>query len=574
MAYDKENRRLYVDESSDKGGIALWQIADCLRYYKRDKNGRRNIGTIIENAEISVHSVMKPYRSTEGVGTTATRKAANYGWDTKNKATSETTTAFLDKLKANGAGNVYWDYLRPRKENGERFRALDFNGYNHLAKPYGTPLTVQMLTANAIPSLSGASNEFTLGANKVSTGSISSGTFTMLGLVHISARLAKITPADTTNYTWYVDGSFDVSVVDSTGKVLIGESFFVTDGGNGVPETRVDFEVPSTALKSGTAPYHIEYSWNIENRSYQYVNNEEYFDINMVVKTDSAYTLARGTSGKQGIYVNPYLYGEDWEFDLGTGLADRTARDVVFDGNGLKVMAVIELTDGSTTERRIVDLYRMKDIVFSQVGFSSAMISGYTNAYLYLFTGDEYKVFNFDENNTNNPYGAITLADAYELTPFPIPYYDVAALLENKVFAVFADDFQSLKFEFSGGTTEIATNLTKDGVEVSTDDDVDAVTLSQYIRIENAPLGSNATMIMAVYSEGVELGSASQSITLDSSNGSYLFQIRVVPNEALRAWDMTFRVTIKTNGMTLYLNPYTQRITSEESALFPLGTEA
>lgn len=110
MAYDKENRRLYVDESSDKGGIALWQIADCLRYYKRDKNGNRNLGTIIKNADINKWAKYKP---------------VDYK---KDSPLTDDDRALVDwGMRVVGK---YLEYQRPTSQ----FRARDFDGYNHLAQ--------------------------------------------------------------------------------------------------------------------------------------------------------------------------------------------------------------------------------------------------------------------------------------------------------------------------------------------------------------------------------------------------------------------------------------------------------
>lgn len=162
MAYDKENRRLYVDESSDKGGIALWQIADCLRYYKRDTNGRRNLGTIIKNADINKWAKYKPFRSSAPIFETKedkefAMKAANAGLLIPNGINAGITTAAADYKRiylgelayraSHGAAPNY-EYMRPRglDPNGaydERFRALDFDGYNHLATtpPFTTAIT-------------------------------------------------------------------------------------------------------------------------------------------------------------------------------------------------------------------------------------------------------------------------------------------------------------------------------------------------------------------------------------------------------------------------------------------------
>lgn len=148
MAYDKENRRLYVDESSDKGGIALWQIADCLRYYKRDKKGKRNLGTIIKNAEINLLSKYKPTDYPEKVRDEyyymgdGAKDGYFLGYDCYGVKKPYLTNAQFAMLGANGTptGNagkitgIKFTGLEGGWEKSDivKYRALDFDGYTHI----------------------------------------------------------------------------------------------------------------------------------------------------------------------------------------------------------------------------------------------------------------------------------------------------------------------------------------------------------------------------------------------------------------------------------------------------------
>ena len=54
MATNAEKTKLFVDRSDPNNpkGITLAEMMQVLGYYKRDKNGKRNLGMIYTNAEI------------------------------------------------------------------------------------------------------------------------------------------------------------------------------------------------------------------------------------------------------------------------------------------------------------------------------------------------------------------------------------------------------------------------------------------------------------------------------------------------------------------------------------------
>lgn len=157
MAYDKDRRKLYVDEASDKGAIPLWQIADCLRYNKRDKNGNRNLGMMIKNAKINKWNLDKPFVSSSPNFASDSAKATarknvyqSLNIPTPQNAgiasTPEWGKMYLGKLAYQAliasSATPNWDYVRPRGVTAnytEYFRALDFDGYEHFAEqPFDT----------------------------------------------------------------------------------------------------------------------------------------------------------------------------------------------------------------------------------------------------------------------------------------------------------------------------------------------------------------------------------------------------------------------------------------------------
>lgn len=149
MAYDETNRRLYVDEESDKGGIALWQIMKCLRYYKRDTNGRRNLGMIIKNADINKWAKYKPIRFNASYRNNGHSKLERYDFkgmptDIENDIVYSLQSTFVPITgaitpDAVGLHEADVEYLRPDGATYP-YRVQDFDGYNHLITP--TPRVV------------------------------------------------------------------------------------------------------------------------------------------------------------------------------------------------------------------------------------------------------------------------------------------------------------------------------------------------------------------------------------------------------------------------------------------------
>lgn len=138
MAYDKTNRKLYIDKSSDKGGLALWQIADCLGYNKRDSRGNRNLGMIIKNAKITALARCKPFRdsatsyaSAQAREAVRGKKASSLNDTSANNGFGPTPTINVEN---NDISHGVYEYRRPRgAEQNEPFRMSDFDGYWHFA---------------------------------------------------------------------------------------------------------------------------------------------------------------------------------------------------------------------------------------------------------------------------------------------------------------------------------------------------------------------------------------------------------------------------------------------------------
>lgn len=129
MPLDKENRRLYVDYANGYG-ISLIDVANCLRDYRRDKNGNIDLGMMCTSEKIDIWSKYKPveFDSHEEL-TELERQMANYGLSV-SAMFSSTAESLISKAISS---ECKYDYIRP----STWFRLTDFEGYNGLAEtPY------------------------------------------------------------------------------------------------------------------------------------------------------------------------------------------------------------------------------------------------------------------------------------------------------------------------------------------------------------------------------------------------------------------------------------------------------
>lgn len=144
MPYDSTNKKLYVDTSvTPNVGISLDDIAACLRDYRVNTSGRRDLGLLATSPNVNRWAKYKPFIAAAdndhpyGVQTLEDRKNAAYGFAWWNRDSTDANApiatsaeALMDKaLALNGE----WVYNKPTT----RFRVQDFDQYNHLAKqPY------------------------------------------------------------------------------------------------------------------------------------------------------------------------------------------------------------------------------------------------------------------------------------------------------------------------------------------------------------------------------------------------------------------------------------------------------
>lgn len=549
MAISDDNKRLYVDTTDPDNpiGISLWEIMKCLGYYKRDEKGGRNIGTIIKNAQINEFSLMKPYRSSTAEPSLEARQAAKFGWNTNNKTTSETMSAFLDKLKANGEGKNYWTYLRPRglATYNERFRIRDFDGYDKDAKAYGDKSKVKKYDINSL-SFKGDEFNITLTKNGNTSGTRRSNTFTATSKIVVQTSMDKISPAASSSYYWFVEGTFSIGVYSSS-EILAYEEWDIGSDGNDVPSQEFLFRYDLDAIGEDC---YIEYGWNIDNGSY-ISSSGEYFDISLKVTTDEAYTLAELPKGRQGI---GYIGDTSWDYD--TQMA-------VFGYSG--TLIIVELSDGITTERKMMQ-WMGNPFIFEKAGFSTSLIESYTTMHLYVLRGDATSIFGGSISGRDY-YGDISLADGYELAPYQIPYKDITYMVS---FDYYADTFLEMIYSYDERDDEAVTGLTAAGANCTTDEPLINVVLYQDFMFKGVTSLITPTLYIDIYYNGSVVASGHDTRSV-STDGVVSFAPSAEPGGWGYPRECSIRVYIEVGGERQYLNLYTQELSYNITELYPLG---
>ena len=131
MAYDKTAKKLYVAEGS---GITPWEVAQCLDDYRVNSMGQRDVGMLCTSPNINMWSWVKPIQNTswkplshdDFKGTLSDHNDNIYFGIKINASLSSNLTDELATIH-----DATYEYIRPTGP----FRLLDFNGYNHYARP-------------------------------------------------------------------------------------------------------------------------------------------------------------------------------------------------------------------------------------------------------------------------------------------------------------------------------------------------------------------------------------------------------------------------------------------------------
>lgn len=156
MAISEDKNRLFTTvKDGKKIGISLEEIYSCLRYYKRDKSGKRNLSLPIQFGGINKWAKCKPFRFGQpNFASSKEKEDARKGSPNSSGESQGLLLPIVNKLVSMGDNPDRWTYLvaaagsfmmnsgeakrdylylRPRGiEKGEYFRLRDFDGYSHL----------------------------------------------------------------------------------------------------------------------------------------------------------------------------------------------------------------------------------------------------------------------------------------------------------------------------------------------------------------------------------------------------------------------------------------------------------
>lgn len=567
MAYDSTNETL----SSSPTGITLKEISRCIKDYRVDTNGRTDLGMMCTSPKINSNSPYKPYRDSAIETSEEGLINANCGYNTNSKSASETTSHFLSMLKASGDGSVWWTYLPPIEGN-HPFRQSDFDGYRHKAKPYGEPVRFKGIEYRDI-SQGIQGSDFTLAANSYTswTKLAESSSFLILNSCYLKGYIQLQEPAYSNSYMWDIEGSIQLLLVDSNGNVV--EQGGETDvwSPSSASEKYYFEEVFTTSIEYGEY-YHWEI-WANGLHNYSRVSEDgAFFDVTYritVVDSYSVYISRNPIDGRDGLVIIPSYYSDLWNYNL-KGELDYRKLDKVFNGFRGKIIAAIELTDGSSSEYKIQNLRASNICIFNQMGFSQMMIENYTQAIVYLFCGDVDSIFG--STSQNAPYADVSAADSYALIPFPAPYHIVPDYSEGFDFRLTA--LTLLNVVFADGTTEDEFgDLTPNGFEYSKDEDVISFVLAQEIYTENVSSATTATIYVDISTsddDGDILRTVSDTINI-TENTSYVFQPHCFVDESLSLQWIYVRAYLDIEGEIQYIDLFNQQLTYTKTSLVPLG---
>lgn len=155
MAISEDRKRLFTTVvDGEKVGISLWEIMACLGYYRRDTNGRRNLGMIIKNADVNIWAKNKPFvkvnQSTRyEAATQEERRTANYGLSIPYATSPVTLKSNYYNKETDTKVMNGWSRQIPRgTAYNEPFRVLDFDGYWHGAPCPFTRIQLPLAAVN------------------------------------------------------------------------------------------------------------------------------------------------------------------------------------------------------------------------------------------------------------------------------------------------------------------------------------------------------------------------------------------------------------------------------------------
>ena len=426
------NGKIYVDRTVDPP-IGIDPLAD-VAYVTGHNTGDYGqlCGDVDENGndvnKVNGFSVHKPCRSAIPGGTEQDIKVpAKYGFGIDTKAAGSGTLSFIQQLRSQGADYAHWRWNRPRGENRspkEHYRIVDFEGYRHSQLPYRTPAFLTRLAASQISINGGQPLSVEVARRSTKTETLTSTAFALNDAydVTVLVTIEDPNPESAASYmNWDVDGDFQISLIDSNGRVVDSDyqTGFGIQTGN-LPQTiSLHFE-GWHSLEGYDGPFRIQYRLHMANDTYYNDgSNDVYVPVTLKIDTVYAATLTMSKTGQDGVVVRPGGIEAEWREN------GYRAREAVFGANASWPIAVVEVYNGSTTQRKICLVPNSGFISFQRVGITIQPRQA-TNAkdiIVYLLYGNYSQIFPDMQRQVD--YGDLSLADNYVLTCAPNCYNEL-----------------------------------------------------------------------------------------------------------------------------------------------------
>lgn len=534
-----------------------------------DKNGA-------DVNKVNIHSVHKPVRSPLKGGTEQEIKVpAKYGFRIDTKAAGSSTLSFIQQLRSQGAGYAHWGWNKPRGlvTYAEDYRIDDFDGYRHGQLPYRTPAFLTRLTASQISINGGQPLSVEIARRSTKTEVLTSTPFVLNDAydVTVLVTIEDPNPESAASYmNWDVDGDFQINLVDANGRVVDSDyqTGFGIQTGN-LPQTiSLHFE-GWHSLQGYTAPFRIQYRLHMANDTY-YNNGSSDVYVPVTLKIDTVYaaTLTMSKTGQDGVVVRPGGMEAEWREN------GYRAREAVFGANASWPIVVVEVYNGSTTQRKICLVPSSGFISFQRIGITIQPRQA-TNAkdlIVYLLYGNYQQIFPDMQRQVD--YGDLSLADSYVLTCAPNCYNELGILPDDpEPMIVHQDDFYSGTMTWTDDTTTELHAPNQTGF-VTSDKGIKVFSLTWGFYIENVPVAMPVTVTMDVYNGDDELV---ETVVREyiATVGDWSVLANLVADGAIAGYivdEVYVKINIEANGDVYYLNILNQTLSKTDPGAFYIGT--
>lgn len=575
------NGKIYIDHSVDPP-IGIDPLGDVGAVLQRSTGDWGQLcGDVDKDGndvnKVNIHSVHKPVRSALLGGTEQEIKVpAKYGFQIDTKAAGSGTLSFIQQLRSQGASYAHWGWSKPRGEGRspkEYYRIMDFDGYRHGQLPYRTPAFLTRLTASQITINGGQPLEVEIARRGTDTQVLTSTAFALNDAydVTVLVTIEDPNPESAASYiNWDVDGDFQINLIDSNGRVVDSDyqTGFGIKTGN-LPQTiSLHFE-GWHSLEGYTGPFRIQYRLHMANNTYYNDgSNDVYVPVTLKIDTVYAATLTMSKTGQDGVVVRPGGMEAEWREN------GYRAREAVFGANASWPIAIVEVYNGSTTQRKICLVPSSGFISFQRIGITiqPRQATDAKDIIVYLLYGNYSQIFTDMEHQVD--YGDLSLADAYRLTCAPNCYNELGIIPQDpEPFMFFQEDYQGARFDYRGGTYQEALEPQANGF---TDNDLllDRLRLAWDFSADNVPVAMDIVFHLDVYNIDEELlQSDEQTVAVAETShwyGSILFDIDLT-SESLAPFEMYVRMWADVGGDVYYINFYPQAVSGTPTALYPLG---